>query len=309
MNPEHPKLKVAVTGSGGLIGTRLCSLLESSGHTVLRLVRSGSMKGPGTVFWNPESGAIEQEELEGADAVVHLAGEGIASARWSEDVKRRIKESRIKGTALICETIQKLANPPKVLVSASAVGIYGDGGRRVFTEDSPPGSGFLPDLAVKWEEITHSVQEKGVRVVNLRTGLVLSPDGGVLGRMLLPFRLGVGGKLGDGRHYMSWIAIDDLLKIIVRCLTDASLHGPLNATSPNPVTNAEFTRVLAKVLHRPAVFSVPRMVLKLLFGDMADEALLSSINAIPKKLFASGHQFLFEDLEAALRYLLRRERK
>jgi uncharacterized protein (TIGR01777 family) len=235
--------------------------------------------------------------------VIHLAGEPIAK-RWTPDVKRRIRDSRVEGTKLLSKALARLSTPPKVLVCASATGWYGDRGEESLDEASDPGHGFLAQTCREWEGATAVAREAGIRVVHLRIGLVLSPKGGALARMLPAFRLGFGGRLGDGRAWWSWITLDDLLEAIQYALMDGSLHGPVNAVSPNPVTNAEFTRTLGRILGRPAILPVPRFVLEMLFGEMGREALLPSFRVKPMKLIKAGFQFRFPDLEAALGHLL-----
>jgi len=235
-----------------------------------------------------------------------LAGESIAKGRWTSSKKERILESRIKGTKLLCETLSTLNRPPEVLVSASAIGYYGDRGEEVVTETAPLGTGFLANVCQKWEAMTESASRKGVRVVNLRIGLVLSASGGALSQMLLPFKMGLGGTLGSGKQYMSWISIDDLLGAILHALTRKEISGPVNVVSPNPVTNREFTRKLGHVLRRPTPFPLPKFMLKLLFGEFADEALLVSTRVMPIKLLDTAFIFQYPELENGLSHLLRK---
>lgn len=296
-------MKVVVSGSSGLIGSALLPFLTASGHAVTRLARLKADTGAAAVHWDPAAGTIDAGGLEAHDAVVHLAGENIAE-RWTPAKKARIKESRSKGTRLLVESLARLTQPPRVLVSASAVGYYGDRGDAVLREDSNAGSGFLAEVAREWEAATGPAAQKGIRVVNLRTGMVLSSKGGALGKMLLPFKLGLGGKVGTGKQYWSWIAIDDLLGIIHFALTTDSLKGPVNAVSPKPVTNLEFTRTLGRVLGRPTIFPMPAFAARLAFGEMAEELLLGSTRVEPAKLAAAGYQFRYPELEGALRHLL-----
>jgi uncharacterized protein (TIGR01777 family) len=296
-------MDVAVTGSSGLIGSALCPALAAAGHRAIRVVRSDD-GGLDTLSWDPEAGTIDAEGLEGVDGVVHLAGEGIGK-RWSAKQKARILDSRVTGTRLLAETLAKLSRPPGVLVSASAVGIYGDRGDEVLTEASSPGGGFLASVARAWEEATAAAQGAGIRVAHLRTGLVLSRHGGALPKMLTPFRLGLGGRMGSGRHWMSWISIDDQVAAILHLLGDERLAGPVNATAPNPVTNAEFTKALGGALHRPAVLPAPAPALRLLLGkEMADEMLLVSQRVVPHRLIDSGFQFATPELAPALARVL-----
>lgn len=242
---------------------------------------------------------------EGPDAVVHLAGENIARARWSERQKALIRDSRVKGTRLLCDLLARYSPPPKALVCASAVGYYGDRADEILKEESAPGSGFLADVCREWEAATQPAVERGIRVVNLRIGIVLSPMGGALAKMLTPFKLGVGGTIGSGRQYMSWIALDDVVGAIHFALTNESLHGPVNAVAPNPVTNREFTHTLGRVLSRPTLFPMPAFAARLVLGEMADALLLASARVEPAQLLASGFTFRHPDLEAALRALLK----
>jgi uncharacterized protein (TIGR01777 family) len=289
-------MKIAVTGSTGLVGSALLPFLTAAGHSVVGLRRPG--------HWDPDKGTIDTSVFDGVDAVVHLAGESIASGRWTAARKSRIRDSRVKGTKLISETIARLERPPQVLVSASAIGYYGDRGSEVLREDSAPGSGFLPDVCRQWEASTDPATRKGIRVVHLRTGLVLSSAGGALARMLLPFKMGVGGKIGSGEQYWSWISLDDLCAAILHCIQAIGLHGPVNIVSPSPVTNLQFTRTLGRVLSRPTIFPMPAFAARLALGEMADPLLLASARVEPAKLAASRFVFKHKDLEPALRHLL-----
>jgi uncharacterized protein len=297
-------MNVLVTGSSGLVGSVLVPSLASGGNRVIRLVRSKAGVDEGQALWDPEAGTIDAASLEGVDAVVHLAGESIASGRWTAKQKARIRESRVKGTQLLAETLAGLGQRPKVLVSASAVGYYGDRGDEVLREESPSGSGFLAEVCRQWEAAAAPAAQAGIRVVNLRFAMILSPSGGALQRLLLPFRLGVGGRLGGGQQFMSWVALDDVVGAILHALTAEELVGPANAVSPGAVTNREFTRALGRVLRRPTVFPLPAFAARLAFGQMADELLLASQRVEPARLLASGYQFRFPELEGALRHLL-----
>lgn len=294
-------MKVAVTGSSGLIGSALVAQLRDCAKLVRRDPRPGSNE----IKWDPERGLIDRAALEGLDAVVHLAGENIAG-RWDEGKKARIRDSRIKGTALLSDALAGLSQKPKVFVCASAVGYYGDRGDEVLTEESPPGSGFLAEVCRLWEAATEPAAKSGIRVVNLRIGIVLSKDGGALARMLTPFKLGLGGPIGSGRQYMSWIDLDDLIRIISYVMEAESLSGPVNAVAPNPVTNAEFTRALGRALSRPAFLPLPAFAARLAFGQMADELLLASARVRPEKLLSSGFQFNYPDIDSSLRHILER---
>ncbi len=297
-------MKVVISGASGLVGSALTSRLAADGHDVIRLVRREEQRADDTALWNPTEGEIEREALEGADAVVHLAGENISSGRWTAARKSSIRQSRVIGTTLISETIASLTRRPRVLVSASAVGFYGDRGDEVLTESSTAGEGFLPEVAIGWEQATKAASIAGTRVVLFRSGLVLSTEGGALAKMLPLFRLGLGGRLGNGRQFMSWISLDDLLRAVFFAIEHDALSGPVNAVAPEPVTNAEFTRVLAAVLHRPAIFPAPAFALKAAMGEMAEELLLSSTRVVPQRLLDAGFDFAHADLESALRSIL-----
>lgn len=298
-------MNILVTGASGLIGTALVSSLTSSGHEVTRLVRGQPTSGGKAAQWDPVAGSIDAGALEGVDAVVHLAGENIAE-RWTAAKKTRIRDSRVKGTQLLCETLTRLSSPPKVLVSASAIGYYGDRGEETLTDDSPPGRGFLPEVCRAWEAATEPARQQGLRVVQLRLGVVLSVAGGALAKMLPPFRLGLGGVLGSGRQYMSWIALDDVVGTLQHAVVTDALQGPTNAVAPRAVTNQEFTKTLGKVLGRPTAMPLPAFAARLMFGEMADELLLASARVQPTKLLASGYQFRYPELAEALRHLLAR---
>jgi uncharacterized protein (TIGR01777 family) len=301
-----PRLTIAVTGATGLLGSALVPLLTTGGHRVLRVTRSP--RRAGDIGWDPSSGRLDPNALPGIDAAVHLAGENIA-VRWTGERKRRMRESRIAGTRLLAETLARLPNPPRVLVSASGVGIYGDRGDAVLTEGSAvpdPPADFLVELAREWEAAAEPARAAGIRVVLLRCGIVLTPAGGALGRMLPAFRLGVGGPLGSGRQWTSWIAMDDAIGAVHHALMTDGLAGPLNLTSPEPVTGRVLADTLGRVLHRPALAAAPAPVLRLIFGEMADTALLASQRAVPERLVASGYVFRLPALEPALRHLLGR---
>lgn len=296
-------MNVLVTGSSGLIGSALVSFLLTNGHGVTHLVRVNPRPGRAEVYWDPAAGMLDTVGLEGMDAVVHLAGENIIG-RWSAEKKARIRDSRVKGTRLLCEGLARLVQPPNVLVCASAIGYYGDRGEEVLREESAPGTSFLADVCRQWEAAAAPAAQKGIRVVHLRIGLVLSAAGGALAKMLPPFRMGVGGKLGNGRQYVSWITIDDLVGVISHALTTPTLRGPVNAVTPHPVTNLEFTQTLGRVLSRPTVLPMPAFAARLAFGEMADEVLLASARVEPARLLASGYSFRHPQLEASLRRLL-----
>lgn len=298
--------RVAVTGASGFLGRALVRSLEADGHRVLRLVRRPA---PGDVAtWNPETGAIDAEALEGLDAVVHLAGDDISGGRWTAEKKRRIRQSRVAGTTLLARTLAGLRHRPAVLVSAAAVGIYGDRGDEVLTEASAPGEGFLAEVGRAWEAATSPAEEAGIRVVQPRFGIVLDPAGGALARMLLPFRLGVGGPLGPGTQWVSWLTRAEVVGIIRFALDTPALQGAVNAVAPAPVTFRDLATTLGAVLHRPAVLPVPAFALRLLFGEMADALLLASQRCLPTALQAAGYRFQDPELRAALAAMLSRQR-
>jgi hypothetical protein len=302
---EVGRMKILVTGSSGLVGSALVPFLTTGGHEVIRLVRSGE-KREDVVGWNPQRGEIDGEALEGMDAVVHLAGENIASGRWNESVKSRIRDSRVKGTRLLAEALAARRRPPRAFVCASAIGFYGDRGAEVMTESSPAGTGFLADVCRDWEAASQPAVDKGIRVVPLRIGVVLSAAGGALAKMLTPFRLGLGGVVGGGDQYMSWIALDDVVGAIHHCLMNEGLSGPVNAVAPHPVTNREYTKTLGGVLSRPTLFPMPAFAVRLAFGEMGDELLLASTRVEPRQLTASGYAYRFPELRGALKHLLGR---
>ena len=302
-------MKIIVTGSTGLIGSALVSSLVADNHSVTRLVRGSGAQAPQdqstrAAQWNPENGSIDAGELEGHDAAVHLAGESVADGRWTDDKKKRIRDSRVKGTRLLTETLARLAARPGVLVCASAIGFYGNRGAEVLREDSASGSDFLSEVCRAWEAAAEPARQSGMRVVNLRIGVVLSDHGGALAKMLTPFKMGVGGKIGSGDQYMSWIALDDIVGAIKHAITNESLDGPVNGVAPRPVTNAEFTRALGGVLGRPTLFPVPAFAARLAFGEMADALLLSSARVEPAQLQSTDYRFSYPELEGALQHIL-----
>lgn len=295
-------LVVAITGASGLIGSALGAFLESGGHTVRRVARGSE----GDVQWDPARGVLDPAGLEGLDAVVHLAGEPISGLRWTADKKRAIRTSREVGTLLLARTLAGLEQKPRVLVSGSAVGFYGDRGETRLTEADPRGSGFLAEVCGAWEEATLPARTAGIRTVHLRTGIVLSPLGGVLGSMLLPFQIGIGGRLGSGRQYMPWIDLDDEIGLIAHAIANPSVRGALNAVSPNPVSNAAFTDVLGRVLGRPTLVPLPSLAIRTLFGEMGQSLLLEGQRVSPTVAERTGYVFLRPDLEDALRFHLGR---
>lgn len=302
-----PRLTVAMTGASGLVGQALTHFLTTGGHRVLPLVRRRDRVAGDALHWNPRTGEIDADALAGADAVVHLAGASIAGGRWTDDRKKVIRESRVQGTELLARTMAAFgASGPRVLVSASAVGFYGNRGEEKLDEGAPTGSGFLAEVTRAWEAATEPAARAGIRVVRLRTGVVISPAGGALGQMLLPFKMGVGGRLGSGRQYFSWIDLDDLVAAVLQALFDPALQGPVNATAPNPVTNAAFTDALGRALGRPTVLPVPSFAVRAAFGQLGEEALLWGQRVLPAKLERSGFRFCYEGVEDSLRFQLGR---
>ena len=301
-------MHVLVTGSSGLVGKSLLETLRKDAHSVTVLLRPQT-KIPvdfkfGRIPWDPDQDRIDSGSLHRIDAVVNLAGENIAGGRWTASRKRAIRESRVRGTRLLSETIAKMTPPPRVLVSASAIGYYGDRGQELLTEDSAPGSDFLSRVCQDWEAATAPAEQAGIRVVHLRTGLVLSSRGGALSKMLLPFKLGLGGRVGPGSQFMSWITLEDEVRAILFALQDESLAGPVNAVAPQPVINAEFTRRLGKALSRPTIFPMPAFAARLAFGEMADALLLSSTRVHPARLESAGFAFKHTELDDGLRAAL-----
>ncbi len=300
-------MKIAVSGASGLVGSALVAFLTTQGHSVFKLVRRPTAKAD-EIYWNPEKCEIESEKLEDMDAVVHLAGDNIAQGRWTPEKKARILSSRVDGTLLLAGALARLQRKPKVMVCASATGFYGSRGEERLTELNPKGRGFLADVCEEWENAAQVAASAGIRIVHNRFGIILSAQGGALPKMLPPFLFGAGGNLGSGKQYMSWIALDDVIGAIYHSLYTESLSGPVNTVSPQPVRNSEFTKTLGRVLKRPTIAPVPALGVRLLFGEMGDELLLASARVEPQKLTESGYQFLFPDLESALRHVLGKER-
>lgn len=303
---DRPRLTVAITGASGLIGSELSAFLTAGGHRVRPVVRR-SPATPDEIQWRPSEGTIDAAAFEGIDAVAHLAGESIASGRWTAERKQRIRESRTQGTALLASTLISLRQPPRVFISSSAVGYYGDLGAEIATESTPAGTGFLADVCREWEAATSPASEAGIRTVILRTGVVLTAQGGALGKMLLPFRMGLGGRIGSGEQGFPWIAIDDIVGMYHQALMDESWVGPYNATAPEPPSQREFAAALAHVLHRPAFAPLPAFMVKLLFGEMGDALLLQGARAAPRRATEAGFRFRYPELQLALRHLLERK--
>jgi uncharacterized protein len=294
-------MKILISGSSGLVGKALSAALRGEGHIVARLVRPGGVLSQGDVSWNPMAATLDHGAIEGTDAVVHLSGAGIASGRWTSGRQAILRSSRIDTTRVLVDSIGNLRSKPSVFVCASATGYYGNRGDEILKESSSPGTDFVALLARDWEAEAARAEHKGIRTAILRFGLVLSRDGGALPRMLLPFRLGLGGRFGAGTQWMPWIALEDTIAVVRAAIADARFSGAWNVVAPNPVRNAEFTRILANALHRPALFPVPAFALRLTLGEMADALLLASQRAVPTRLLAAQHKFRFETLDAALR--------
>lgn len=301
---NKPRMTVLISGASGVIGSVLIPFLTTGGHRVIRLIRDKSMSGPDTAYWNPRSGEIELDGLPPVDAVIHLAGENIGKGNWTDEKKKEIIESRTRGTSLIAEAVSRLHPRPKAFLTASAIGYYGDRDDCVLTESDECGCDFISDVCEKWEQAADSVVEKGVRLVHMRIGVALTPRGGALEKLLPPFQLGLGGKIGSGRQYLSWIGVDDVAGAIYHILMRDDIHGPVNIVSPNPVTNEAFTETLARVLKRPAFFTVPEAAIKAVYGEMGKEVPLSSTRVSPVKLTETGYRFRNPDLSGALKHLL-----
>ena len=297
---------IAVSGASGLVGKALRTALEANGHTVWRLVRQPVKDSETEIYWKPSDGEIDAEKMDGIDAVVHLAGAPIAESWWTAEYKQKIRDSRVQSTRLISETIAELPNKPRVHVNASAIGYYGVRGDETIDETSPAGSGFLADTCREWEAATQPSWESGIRVCQMRIGVVLSPKGGALAKMLTPFRMGLGGQIGNGKQYMSWVALPDVVSAIEFALDHDPLHGAINTTAPQPVTNREFTKAVAAAVHRPAVVPMPAFATRMMFGqEMAEEMLLGGAKIYPRRLEAEGYEFLCPDIRSALAHVLK----
>lgn len=299
-------MKVLLSGSTGLVGSALFESLRKQRHEVVRLVRSVGASSGTDIIWDPKTGEAEKSRFEGFDAVVHLAGDGIATGRWNERKKREIRESRALGTKNLAEILSQLQNPPSVFLTASAIGIYGNREAEVLDEQSQPGKGFLAEVCQEWEAAAQPASQKEIRTVQTRFGIILSSKGGALKKMLFPFKMGLGGIIGDGTQYMSWVALADVVGVLEKTLLDSSLKGPVNVVAPEAVNNATFTQILGDILLRPTLLPMPAFLARLAFGEMADELLLASARVTPKKLLASGYHFQFSDLKSCLEDLLSR---
>ena len=301
-------MKILISGSHGLVGKALGSELSKGGHEIVSLVREKS-EAASEIEWHPNQGSIDSERLSGFDTVIHLAGESIASGRWTDDKKRRIRESRVKGTTLLSEALARSSKPPATFISASAIGYYGDRGDELLNEESGPGNDFLAEVCLAWERATAEAEAKRIRTVHTRFGIILDQDGGALAKMLTPFRMGVGGRIGDGKQWMSWVALADVINGLKFVLANQTIGGPVNYVAPNPVTNAEFTKTLGRVLSRPTLFPIPEFGARLAFGEMADALLLSSQRVVPTVLNENGFQITRPTLEDALRNILATDKR
>jgi len=291
-------MKIIITGASGLVGRSLSQSLRAGGHTVEPLLRGK--------HWDITAGKIDSAILESTDVLIHLAGENIASGRWSDEQKKRIRDSRVNGTRLLSEALAALNHKPKLLIAASAVGYYGDRGDEKLDESSTPGNNFLAKICVEWEQATAPAASAGIRVIHMRLGVVLDPAGGALKKMLLPFKLGGGGVMGSGKQFMPWITLQDIVGIVRHMIDDQSMVGPVNTVTPDPPTNYQYTKALGAALHRPTIFPMPAFMARLAFGQMADELLLSSARVAPAKLLAAGYKFHDPEIKTALSRLLSR---
>ena len=300
-------MKILISGASGLVGKSLASALQADGHSVSRLVRPGNARAAGDVAWDPHAATVDVAAMEGFDAVVHLSGANIAERRWTPARKAELRSSRIDTTRVLVDALATLEKKPGVFVCASAIGFYGDRGEEILTESSTNGTDFISLLVRDWEAEAVRAEMSAIRVVRLRFGVVLSREGGALPRMLMPFKFGLGGRLGSGRQWMAWIALEDAIEIIRAAVTDDRMAGALNVTAPNPVRNADFTRATASVLGRPAFFAAPAFALRLAVGEMADALLLASQRVVPERLVELDYKFRFAELEPALRVILGRK--
>jgi uncharacterized protein len=299
-------MRILIAGSSGMIGSALIPALQNAGHQIIRLVREESQIGPDRYLWDPATGVLDRASLQGTQAVINLAGENLGNGRWTDEKKKKIRDSRVQSTMLLSHALRKMNEAPEVFLSASGVGIYGDRGKERLTEESPSGGGFIAEICRQWEEATEPAAERGIRVGHLRMGMVLSTKGGALPKMLTPFKLGLGGRAGSGAQYWSWITLQDVIGAIQHCLAKPELSGPILLASPNPVTNREFTQTLAQILGRPSFLSLPRFAARLAFGEMAEELLMASARVEPTKLKASCYPYFHPELTSALKHLLQK---
>lgn len=307
LNSESPPLansKVAISGATGLVGSALTRALQSEGAVVIPISRSNRGKDSDTIVWDPQSGLLNPDRLNGVDTVVHLAGESIASGRWNDKQKAKIRDSRVKGTESLVNSIAAISNRPKTLICASAIGYYGNRGDEKLTEAAAPGTGFLPEVSLEWEAAADAAIELGMRVVKVRIGVVLSPNGGALQKMLLPFKMGMGGVVGSGKQYWSWIGLNDLVRVFQFCISNSDISGAVNAVSPEAATNRDFTKTLGSVLKRPTIIPLPAFVARLALGEMANDLLLASARVIPERLQQMGFEFQQPSLDQSIRFEL-----
>lgn len=298
-------MNILVSGSSGLVGKHLLPLLRASGHAVTRLVRREA-RSADEIGWNPAKGRLDGSAFDGIRCVINLSGDNIGKGRWSAEKKRRILDSRVETTGLLANTMAAASSRPETFISVSAIGCYGHRGEELLTETSELGCGFLVDVCQQWEAAANPAAAAGIRVVHPRFGMILSPEDGALAAMLTPFKLGVGGNMGNGRQYWSWLTVAEAVRILLFAVTNEQLCGPVNAVAPHPVTNAEFTKALARVLKRPAFLPMPAFAARLLLGEMADSLILSSARVLPRRLEEAGYEFLHPELESALRDILRK---
>jgi uncharacterized protein len=290
-------MKILITGSTGLLGSALAIAFGSAGHAVLPMVRRGS-----GIVWDPMASSMDGSPLEGMDAVIHLSGENLAEGRWTVAKKKRIRDSRVRSTSLLSRTLAKLQQRPKVMICASGTGIYGNRGDEILTEDSSAGTGFIADICREWEAAAAPATAAGIRVIHMRLGIILARGGGALAKMLTPFRLGLGGAIGNGRQFMGWIEIEDVIAAVMHLINKSQLAGPVNFVAPQAVTSRQFGKTLGSVLHRPAILPLPAMAARLVFGEMAQELLLASVRAEPQRLLADGFVFRYPELRGALEH-------
>jgi uncharacterized protein len=300
-------MKILISGASGLVGRALAGVLRAQGHQVARLVRPGSAASADDISWDPSAATVDVSAMEGADAVVHLSGASVAGGRWTPARKALLRSSRIDTTRVLVDALASLRQKPRVFVCASATGCYGDRGDEILTESSAIGTDFLSLVVRDWEAEAARAEICGIRTVELRFGVILSAEGGALAAMLKPFKFGMGGRLGSGKQWMSWISLEDAVGVVCSAITDEQLTGPLNVVAPNPLRNAEFTRITAAVLHRPAIFAAPAFALRIALGEMADGLLLASLRVMPERLLATGYQFRSPEFELALRAILDRQ--